>query len=84
MSNYMTRRRRPPSQNWKTFLRNHAEAIAAIDRWVVPTVTFERPFAFLVIGHNRRRKCVERWRALLALLTFVKWPSATAIESINS
>ena len=31
VSKYMIRRRRPPSQSWRTFLRNHAEAIAAID-----------------------------------------------------
>src|SRR4029453_16665129 len=45
VSKYMMRRRKPPSQSWKTFLRNHAEAIAAIDMCVVPTVTFERLFA---------------------------------------
>jgi hypothetical protein len=42
VSKYMPRRRSPPSQSWKTFLRNHAEAIAAIDMCVVTTVTFER------------------------------------------
>jgi hypothetical protein len=31
----------PPSQRWKTFLRNHAQAITAIDLCVVPTLTFE-------------------------------------------
>jgi len=40
-----------PSQTWRTFLRNHAEAIAAIDLCVVPTLTFERLFAFVVLGH---------------------------------
>ncbi len=55
VSKYMTRGRRPPSQNWKTFLRNHVDAIAAIDLCVVPTVTFEQLFAFLVIGHGRRQ-----------------------------
>jgi transposase InsO family protein len=44
----------PPSQSWKTFLRNHGEAIAAIDMCVVPTVTFELHFTFLVLGHDRR------------------------------
>src|SRR5262245_44798028 len=33
------------SQGWKTFFRNHAQAIAAIDLFVVPTLTFERLFA---------------------------------------
>ena len=37
------------------FLRNHAEAIAAIDMCVVPTLTFDRLFAFLVVGHGRRQ-----------------------------
>ena len=55
VSKYMIRRRRPPSQSWRTFLRNHAEAIAAIDLCVVPTVHFERLFAFVIIGHGRRQ-----------------------------
>jgi hypothetical protein len=55
VSRYMARGRRPPSQSWKTFLRNHADAIAGVDLCIVPTVTFERLFAFLVIGHDRRR-----------------------------
>jgi hypothetical protein len=46
---------KPPSQTWKTFLRNHAEAIAAIDMCVVPTLTFDLLFAFLVLGHGRRQ-----------------------------
>jgi transposase InsO family protein len=55
VSKYMIRRRGPPSQTWRTFLRNHADAIAAIDLCVVPTLTFECLFAFLVLGHGRRR-----------------------------
>src|SRR5258707_200746 len=42
VSKYMVRGGAPPSQSWKTFLRNHAQAIAAIDLCVVPTLTFER------------------------------------------
>ncbi len=55
VSKYMTRGGKPPSQGWKTFLRNHAEAIAAVDMCIVPTVSFERLFAFLVLGHGRRQ-----------------------------
>jgi transposase InsO family protein len=55
VSKYMVRGQRPPSQSWKTFLQNHAEAIAAIDMCVVPTLTFERLFAFLVLGHGGRQ-----------------------------
>ena len=49
-----------PSQGWKTFFRNHAHAIAAIDLCVVPTLTFERLFAFLVVGHGRRQLLCSR------------------------
>jgi hypothetical protein len=42
---YMIKHRGPPSQTWRTFLRNHADAIAAIDLCLVPTVTFECLFA---------------------------------------
>jgi transposase InsO family protein len=54
VSKYMLRGRRPPSQGWKTFLRNHADGIAAVDFLVVPTLTFERLFAFVVLGIGRR------------------------------
>ena len=55
VSKYMVKRRGPPSQSWRTFLHNHADAIAAIDLCVVPTLTFECLFAFLVVGHGRRQ-----------------------------
>jgi hypothetical protein len=43
-----------PLQTWKTFLRNHAEVIASIQLFVVPTIAFEQLFTFLVLGHGRR------------------------------
>jgi hypothetical protein len=55
VSKYMVRGRKLPSQSWKTFLRNHALAVAAIDLCIVPTVMFEWLFVFLIIGHERRR-----------------------------
>ena len=55
VSKYLIRHRGPPSQTWQTFLRNHADAIAAIDLCVVPTLTFECLFAFFVVGHGRRQ-----------------------------
>ena len=54
VSKYMLRGRRPPSQGWKAFLRNHADGIAAVDFLVIPTLTFERLFAFVVLGLGRR------------------------------
>jgi transposase InsO family protein len=55
VSKYMIRRGGPPSQTWRTFLHNHAHTIAAIDLCVVPTLTFECLFAFVVVGHDRRQ-----------------------------
>jgi hypothetical protein len=55
VSKYMVRCQDPPSQTWKTFLKNHSDAIAAIDMCIVPTLTFDLLFAFLVLGHGRRQ-----------------------------
>jgi Integrase core domain len=54
VAKYMAKRRRPPSQGWKTFLRNHADTIASIDMFVVPTISFRLLYGFLVLRHSRR------------------------------
>ena len=54
VAKYMKPTRKPPSQTWKTFLQNHAEEIAAIDFFVVPTATFQLLYGFLVLRHERR------------------------------
>src|ERR1700722_13191543 len=41
VAKYMVKRRGPPSQGWRTFLRNHAADIAAMDLFVVPTIGFD-------------------------------------------
>ena len=55
VSKYMKRMRKPPSQSWRTFLANHREAIAAVDFFTVPTMTFKILYVFVVIAHARRR-----------------------------
>ena len=55
VAKYMGRRRSPPSQGWKTFLRNHADGIAAMDLFVVPTISFRLLYGLLILGHGRRR-----------------------------
>jgi len=42
------------SQTWRTFLRNHADGIASVDLFTVPTITFETLYAFLILRHRRR------------------------------
>src|SRR3974390_2326093 len=54
VAKYMARGRAPPSQGWKTFLRNHANGIAAMDLFVVPTLSFRLLYGLLIMGHGRR------------------------------
>jgi putative transposase len=44
-----------PGTRWLAFLRNHREAIAAMDFFAVPTITFSALYGFFVISHGRRR-----------------------------
>jgi hypothetical protein len=44
-----------PARRWKVFLGNHREAIAAMDFFTVPTLTFGVLYCFFVIAHDRRR-----------------------------
>jgi transposase InsO family protein len=55
VAKYMVRGRRPPSQSWKTFLRNHGANIAAMDLMVVPTIGFRLLYVLIILGLHRRR-----------------------------
>jgi transposase InsO family protein len=54
VAKYVARRKGPPSQGWKTFLHNHADSIAAMDLFVVPTLSFRLLYGLLIMGHGRR------------------------------
>ena len=51
--------RRPPSQSWRTFLRNHASSIWAADLFTVQTLAFRTLYVLIVIDHDRRR--IRHW-----------------------
>ena len=55
VAKYMVRRRRPPSQTWRTFLANHVGQIVATDFFVVPTATYRLLFVLVILAHERRR-----------------------------
>jgi len=55
VARYMIRDPKPPSQTWRTFLENHADQIAAVDFFTVPTITFRVLYVFLILRHARRR-----------------------------
>src|SRR5215470_12629934 len=54
VAKYMVKRRGPPSQGWRTFLRSHAPSIAAVDLFVVPTIGFKLIYAFVIVRLDRR------------------------------
>jgi transposase InsO family protein len=54
VSKYMVRPRRPPSQAWRAFLKNHVHDLIALDFFTVPTATFRVLFVFVVLSHGRR------------------------------
>jgi hypothetical protein len=59
VARYMPKRpeqpRRPPSQTWGTFVRNHLVGTLAVDFFTVPTVTFDILYVFVVLSLERRR-----------------------------
>jgi hypothetical protein len=50
----MVKRRVSPSQGWRTFLRNHAQDIAAMDLFIVPTIGFDLLYAYIIVRIDRR------------------------------
>jgi transposase InsO family protein len=54
VAKYMVKRRGPPNQGWRTFLRNHAPDIAAMDLFVVPTIGFRLLYGFVIVRIDRR------------------------------
>lgn len=54
VAKYMRRRSPRPSPTWRSFLETHLSEIAAIDFFVVPTLTFRLLFGFIVLRHDRR------------------------------
>jgi hypothetical protein len=56
VSNLMPKRKgKPPSQTWRTFLRNHIPHLVSIDFFTVPTATFRILYVLVFIKHFRRK-----------------------------
>ncbi len=54
VAKYMVRRRGAPSSTWRSFLRNHAQGIAAIDMFVVASASFRLLYVMIILAHDRR------------------------------
>jgi hypothetical protein len=55
VAKYMMRRRGAPSSTWRSFLRNQAEGIAAIDMFVVASASFRLLYVMIILAHDRRK-----------------------------
>jgi hypothetical protein len=67
VAKYMARRRRPPSRAGARYLRNHADSIAAMDLFVVPTISFRLLYGLLFLRRDRRRILWLSWRRAKSL-----------------
>src|SRR5262247_3500666 len=54
VAKYMGRTSNHPSPTWRAFLTAHRHEIAAVDFFVVPTLTFRLLFGFVILRHDRR------------------------------
>jgi transposase InsO family protein len=54
VAKYMVKRCGPPSQGWRTFLRNHAPNIAGMDLFVAPTIGFDLLYVLVIVRLARR------------------------------
>jgi transposase InsO family protein len=79
VARYMAKERCPPSQGWRTFISNHAEGIAALDLFVVPTLSFRLLFGLLILRHDRREIL---WLGVTAHPT-AEWMAQQVTEAIG-
>jgi transposase InsO family protein len=83
VAKYIARLRKPPSQHWRTFLKNHMQNLVSADFFVVPTITFRVLFVLVILSHDRRRPIhfavtahpTSEWTARQLLEAF-PWDSA--------
>src|SRR6202011_3033802 len=54
VARYMCPRSWPPSQGCRTFLSKHADGIAAVDLFVLPTIAFQILYCLVIVRHGRR------------------------------
>jgi len=55
VAKYMVRRHGTPSPTWRSFLRNQADGIAAIDMFVVASASFRLLYVMIILAHDRRK-----------------------------
>ena len=79
VSKYLIRRRKPPSQAWRTFLENHPKDIIATDFFTVPTATIRVLFVLVVLSHNRR----EILHTNVTASPTAEWTARQVLEAVG-
>ena len=60
---YIVRRRKPLSQDWRTFLENHIRSMVSVDFFTVPTIRFQVLYVFLILAHRPKAdRALQRHR----------------------
>jgi hypothetical protein len=59
VANYMARRRKPPSQTWRTFLNNHVKTLVSVDFLTLPTICFQAVSLFLLLAQSPEKDSPE-------------------------
>ena len=77
VAKYMMRRRGAPSPSWRSFLRNQAEGIAAIDMFVVACASFRLLYVMIILGHA----CRELVRTAVTEHPTAAWLSRQVTEA---
>ena len=80
VSKHMIKHRGSPSQNWRTFLQNHAKELVALDFFTVPTATFRVWFVLVILSH-------DRWRILHFNVTehpSAEWTARQLLEACGT
>ena len=54
VAKYIVRHPKPPSQSWRTFLKNHASDIIGCDFFTTYSVTFRIYYVFVMLRHSDR------------------------------
>ena len=80
VSRLLKRCPRPPSQTWRTFLRNHLPSAASIDFFTVPTVTFDILYVFVVLSLERRRIL----HLSVTAHPYAEWTAQQIVESFGA
>jgi transposase InsO family protein len=54
VARYRIKSRKPPSQTWRIFLKNHLKQTVAVDFFAIPTINFRLLYCLIVLRHDRR------------------------------